>query len=93
MTITAVLGPQVPPLTFGPPGLPRNATVRKWLATLKAEGAGEWAIYHRTYQSYGAAALITSGRQYGVKSGEFQASMRKDSEGNYWLYARYVGAA
>lgn len=61
------------------------------------ERPGEWARIRGGYTNPTAArayaAIVRKGRQLGIDEGEFETATRKNDEGTWDVFARYVGGA
>lgn len=55
------------------------------------EHPGKWALYKEASTSASVCTQIKSGRGYPVTPGEFDAATRKNEDGTYRIYVRFVG--
>lgn len=68
-----------------------NAALRQWLGQLR-EAPGVWHRFPIVLEHAGCMPNIKNGCGYGVKPGEFEATIRNDDR-RYTLYAKFVGSA
>jgi hypothetical protein len=76
-----------------PPVDPRHTSPWKVFLEELRKHPGKWARFHSTEKSPQKVTDINKGRIYGVRSGEFEATCRRQDDGSYSFWVRCVDGA